>query len=141
MQWDKTLNAGFSSASVADLYMPLGPVPGRPDVEAMVADKNSLWHEVKKLNELRLSHKALQNNPPIEFLSSGDKSKGSPLAYRRGTGKGSVVVALNLSSKAASLELSGADKMRVLYSIGSACQISGSKITLPVDSGVFLIED
>jgi len=141
MQWDKTLNAGFSSASVADLYIPLDPVPGRPDVESMVAYKNSLWHEVKKLNELRLSHRALQSNPPIEFLSSGDKSKGSPLAYRRGTGRGSVVVALNLSSKAASLELSGADKMRVLYSIGSECQISGSKITLPVDSGVFLIED
>jgi len=139
MQWDNTLNAGFSSASVDDLYIPLDPVPGRPDVETMKADKNSLWHEVKKLNELRMSHKALQNSSPIEFLSHGDKNKGFPLAYRRGNGKGSVVVVLNPSSKDASIELKNAGKLHVLYSVGEASCVEDGKITVPSCGGVFLL--
>jgi len=140
MQWDKTLNAGFSSGKAEDLYIPLDCSSDRPDVLSQMGDKDSLWHEIKKLNELRMAHKALQNTSPIDFFSHGDKSKNSPLAYRRGKGKGSIVVALNPSLNKASVKLKDAAKMSVLYSIGETSRIEGDTITVPPDSCVFLLQ-
>ena len=140
MQWDNSLNAGFSSGKVEDLYIPLDTAPDRPDAGSQMADKDSLWHEVKKLNALRMSNKALQNLSPVEFLSSGDKRKGSPLAYKRGSGKGSVVVVLNPSLDTASIEVKGSGKMRVLYSVGMASKVDKDKVNVPPCSGLFLTQ-
>ena len=59
MQWDSTLNAGFSSAKPEDLYLPVDPSPDRPTVESQTADETSLYHEVKRLIAVRMAHEAL----------------------------------------------------------------------------------
>lgn len=41
MQWDDSLNAGFSSADPSDLYLPIDPDPGRPTVAAQEQDASS----------------------------------------------------------------------------------------------------
>lgn len=49
MQWDGSVNAGFSAASRDRLYIPLDSAEDRPTVQAQMADKTSLYHEVKRL--------------------------------------------------------------------------------------------
>ena len=82
MQWDKTLNAGFSSAPEKELYIPIDKDENRPDVMSQMNNKNSLWHFVRHLLELRKSNPDLQNTSSFELLVKG--GKGEPLVYKRG---------------------------------------------------------
>ncbi len=43
MQWDKTVNAGFSSAPEERLYIPLDPAEDRPDAAEQMSRDDSLW--------------------------------------------------------------------------------------------------
>ena len=51
MQWDKTLNAGFSACQKT--LIPLDPSPDRPDVLSSLSDKDSLLNTVSELIALR----------------------------------------------------------------------------------------
>ncbi|WP_033255748.1 alpha-amylase family glycosyl hydrolase [Kitasatospora phosalacinea] len=79
MQWDATVDAGFSSAPTESFYLPLDPSPDRPDVASQRADESSLLHQVRELIALRRAHPGLGPHAPVEVLHSG-----YPLAYLRG---------------------------------------------------------
>ncbi|MBR3524214.1 MAG: glycosylase [Lachnospiraceae bacterium] len=81
MQWDRSENAGFSTAPAEKLYIPLDPDDARPDAESQRKDPDSLWNEVRKLIGIRRAHKALMNPGGIEFVCDG--AAGKPLAYYR----------------------------------------------------------
>ena len=81
MQWDRSENAGFSTAPAEKLYIPLDPDDARPDAESQRKDPASLWNEVRKLIGIRRAHKALMNPGGIEFVCDG--AAGKPLAYYR----------------------------------------------------------
>lgn len=53
MQWNKGLNAGFSSAKAEMLYVPLDSSKDRPDAESQSKDSTSLRSEVKGLISFR----------------------------------------------------------------------------------------
>ncbi len=101
MQWDDTLNGGFSSASAEKLYIPMDSSPDRPTVKGQMQDEDSLYHEVKRLIELRRNHKALHNSAGIEFVYAEENSY--PLAYMRSYKNGEdqerIFVILNPSDK------------------------------------------
>ena len=101
MQWDKTLNAGFSSAPESELYIPLDTKKSRPDVETQMKNKKSLWHFVKELIEMRLSNPDLQNTASFELISKG--AKGEALCYKRGN----TLVAINPLDKDVKLNING----------------------------------
>jgi len=136
MQWNTSLNAGFSSASQSELYIPLDTSKDRPDAQSQMADTGSLWHEVKKLIALRRQYKSLQNMSPVEFISHGENK--SPLAYKRSGGDETIFVALNPSSKAAEMKLSSAEKMRIIYTVGKESTLDNGIIKIPATSGIFL---
>jgi maltose alpha-D-glucosyltransferase/alpha-amylase len=139
MQWDETLNAGFSSARPEDLYIPLDPEPGRPDVKRQMADPASLRSEVRRLIELRTRHEALQNTAPVEFLPLRPGEDGT-LIYRRGKGEGAITVALNPSGNSRALALHGLNSDKLLHYVGSHPEFGAGTVTLPPSSGAFFLE-
>ncbi len=137
MQWDSTLNAGFSSAKPEDLYLPVDPSPDRPTVESQTADETSLYHEVKRLIAVRMAHEALQSNARVEFLYAEDHAY--PLVYRRTGETESVLVLLNPSGKEASCPLPGVQPGEEIYSYHGAASFCGGRAVLPPCSASFFL--
>lgn len=126
MQWDNSTNAGFSSASKEMLYVPLDPDPNRPTAEKAMADKCSVYHEVKKLIEIRQAHKALQSKGDIKFISKGEK--GAPLAYVRSCDDEKIFVVINPADRKASVE-TPAKLGECIYVLGEA-KTEGNEVVL-----------
>ena len=114
MQWNGGLNAGFSDTTGGKLYVPLDPDTDRPDVEKQTEDKESLLNEVKKLTDIRKSHKALKNPGTIEFICDG--AAGKPLVYVRTSGDEKVLVAINPVDK--DYKLPRYDLKKTVYTLG-----------------------
>lgn len=96
MQWDKTTNAGFSSAKKDMLYIQQDE-EGMKDinVESEMDDENSLLHEVMDLIEIRKEHSALGNRSDFNLLEYED----FPLIYERSNEEEKVLVVINPSNK------------------------------------------
>ena len=111
MQWNKGLNAGFSTAPAEKLYIPQDPSADRPDAESQSADPDSLRSEVKKLIAFRQVNPALQSRGSIEFISDG-----CPMIYKRSSGDQTIFVVINPSAQPAKLP----DEVRgeVVYTVG-----------------------
>lgn len=138
MQWNSGLNAGFSEAAEDKLYIPLDPDKDRPTAEKQMADPNSVYHEVKKLIEIRQANPVLQSEAKIEFLYCEDHAY--PLAYRRTDGKDSVLVVVNPSGKEAGFAYDG--KLgEVLYQNGGELKAEAGKIVAPAATAVFVREE
>ena len=115
MQWDKGLNAGFSSASAEKLYIPLDPAADRPDACAQMCDEGSLRSEVKRLIAFRQDNPALQSRGGMEFITDG--ADGEALVYRRTGGSQTIYAVINPAGAPAQIPQIPAGG-RVLYSIG-----------------------
>ncbi|MCL2627956.1 MAG: alpha-amylase family glycosyl hydrolase [Oscillospiraceae bacterium] len=114
MQWDGTLNAGFSSAPTNKLYNRLDPDKNRPTVKAQAQTQGSVLCTVRELTRLRQKNTALQNAEPIEFLTEGNA--GEALVFERGSGKNKLYVAINPSLKAVKVPVLKGKS--VLYAVG-----------------------
>ena len=134
MQWDKSTNAGFSSAPAEKLYICLDPSADRPNAEDQISDSNSLYNEVKKLIAIRKAHPALLSCGEIGFLSDGKNA--APLVYVRSAEDEKILVVLNPAGKAAELGLK-AEIKETLYSFGGEIGRDGEKIKIPAKSAGF----
>ena len=131
MQWDSTPNAGFSCAPAENMYIPLDSSPERPTVQAQMADRSSLYHEVKTLLALRQSHPALQSKGDIEFLYA--ESHSYPFAYLRSLADEKILVLLNPSGQSASFECT-LPLSKKLHSFGGEITAENGKINVPAGS-------
>ena len=127
MQWDGTTNAGFSSAPKDKLYIKLDESADRPTVEAQLADKDSLYYEVKKLIQIRQSTPALQSKGEITFVYA--EKNEYPFAYIRSNGDERILVIINPSGKEASFAGDIVVK-EVLYSFGKEAEFADGKVTV-----------
>ena len=132
MQWNSSVNAGFSAAAPENLYIPIDSDVNRPTVEKAVNDPDSIYNEVRKLIELRQAHSALKSNGKIEFLYA--EKNAYPLVYRRYDDNESIIVAINPSSNAASCRISGLNIKEILYTNGDAADITDGALTVPAES-------
>ena len=132
MQWNSSVNAGFSAADPENLYIPIDSDVNRPTVEKAVNDPDSIYNEVRKLIELRQAHSALKSNGKIEFLYA--EKNAYPLVYRRYDDNESIIVAINPSSNAASCRISGLNIKEILYTNGDAADITDGVLTVPAES-------
>ena len=138
MQWDHTANAGFSSASPEQLYITIDPSADRPTVETQTAQADSLYHEIKKLIALRLTHEPLQSNAAFQFLHAQEHQ---PLVYLR-TGKtGSVLVAINPAETPASCEIDECGFEDVLYSYHGQAVLENGLLHVPACSATILAKN
>ena len=62
-----------------------------------MADKNSLYHEIRKQIAVRQSHPALQSKGEIEFIYAEENTY--PLAYVRSADTERILVIINPSAK------------------------------------------
>lgn len=135
MQWDDSLNAGFSAADPEKLYIAQDRAADRPTVEAQIGDADSLYSEVKRLIGFRQFHAALRNDGEIEFLQTGNY----PLAFVRTGGGERLLVVVNPSAKKVVLEC-GMEPKEALYVIGGKLERSGEKFTVPsCSAGIYQI--
>ena len=131
MQWDRTVNAGFSAAPKELLYIPLDPDPDRPNVADQMADPASLWHTVHSLLALRRDHPALQTLGGMTFLST----ENGALVYSREAEGERLLVALNPKDHPAAVtlrELPG----ETLFLLGQAPAVKDDVLTLQPGSAL-----
>lgn len=134
MQWDSSVNCGFSSASPDMLYTPVDPSEDRPTVAAQLADSSSLLHEVRNLIQIRRTNEALQESSAFTLLSAPD---GYPLVFLRGEEKGGILVAINPLDKVCSFK-TDLSPSETIYSINGKATVSGGVMTLPPCSASYL---
>ncbi|MDD5705663.1 MAG: alpha-amylase family glycosyl hydrolase [Kiritimatiellae bacterium] len=96
MQWDRSRNAGFSSAPARKLYLPCDPNANRPTVADQMSDPHSLLQHIRNLIALRRRVPALQADG--EFRPLYARANALPFVYARILGKDRFVVALNPSA-------------------------------------------
>ncbi len=131
MQWDDSLNAGFSAAPPDRLYIRLDEAPDRPNVQSQMADPASLYHEVRRLISVRQAHKALQSGGGIEFVHA--EKNACPLAYIRWGGGEKLLVILNPSGTEASFPGAFAPSETV-YRFGGDAKFNPGTVAVPASS-------
>ncbi|MDO4943702.1 MAG: alpha-amylase family glycosyl hydrolase [Ruminococcus sp.] len=130
MQWDNSVNAGFSTAPKEMLYIRQDESPDRPTVQAQMNDENSLRSEVKKLIAVRQANKALQSKGDIEFIYA--EKNAYPLAYLRSADNEKILVILNPSDNDVSFECK-LIPTETIYSFGGEAAIRDGRISVPAD--------
>ncbi len=135
MQWDDTVNAGFSSGKAENLYIMLDPSEDRPTVKSNMENEASLYYEVKKILNVRMQYEALQSNADFEFLYV--KEGKYPLVYKRDNGKETIVAAINPADKAVSVELDVNISGEAIYTNGGVSELNSGRLTMPACSAAF----
>lgn len=97
MQWDDSVNAGFSDAPAEKLYLPIDPDTNRPTVAAQEKDRQSLLNFTRDLIKLRRETPALASDGVYKTLHSGDD--GEPYIYERSLNNEKYVIAVNPSGQ------------------------------------------
>lgn len=134
MQWDNTVNAGFSRAPKKALYICQDESEDRPTAAAQMADEKSLWSEVKRLIQIRSQHKALQSRGRIEFVYA--EKETYPLAYIRQAEGERILVVLNPSEKQVTFPCE-VILAEMIYSLGGEIAVDCKTATVPACSAGF----
>ncbi|MCM1570025.1 MAG: alpha-amylase family glycosyl hydrolase [Roseburia sp.] len=135
MQWDSTPNGGFSAAAKEKLYIRQDEAADRPTAEIQMKTPDSLYHEIKRLIQVRQEHGALQSKGEIAFVYV--KEKEYPLAYLRREGKESILVVINPAEREESFACRY-EPEEILYSLGGEIRFQGGRVTVPGGSAFFV---
>lgn len=134
MQWDGSVNSGFSSAAAEKLYIALDPDPDRPTAEKSINEPSSLYNEVKKLICIRQSHTALQSKGKISFVYAEENAY--PLAYIRSDENEKILVVINPSGKECGFDFD-CSAGEILYCRGNA-EVKSGKVNAAAQSAAFI---
>ena len=137
MQWDASANAGFSSASPEQLYLPVDPDPERPDVAAQEKDTKSLLNFIRKLVKFRKSNPAVGNCTTATLLSA--RNRQYPFIYLREGGGERFIVALNPSGRTvkATVSLSGVSRVKPQFVDKTTATVADGKIIFKMEGVSF----
>jgi glycosidase len=97
MQWDNSLNKGFSPADPEKLYRAVDLSADAPDVASEEINTNSLLNKVKELIKVHNTEPALLAY--AEFVPVYAEKDKYPFAYMRANGKNRLLVVLNPSDR------------------------------------------
>jgi maltose alpha-D-glucosyltransferase/alpha-amylase len=141
MQWSGALNAGFSEAHPADLYLPVidGDTYGttRVSVANQKADPASLFNHMKRLIKLVKEYRPYLTGG-VAFLDDFDPSV---LAFRRSSDAGELVAFHNLSGEPLSFDLPAAlaDGLNPIEADQSGGSLTDARATLDPYGSLFLL--
>ncbi len=133
MPWDATPTGGFTTG---EPWLPFGPDRATVNVEAERDDPTSILTLHRALLALRRAEPALAVGS-----WSAIEASGSVLAYERRLGDRAFIVALNLGSEPAELDLPPNGPRTVVLRTGlgdAATEIPGDRLPLAADEGVIL---
>ncbi len=127
MQWDDSLNHGFSVADKEKLYLPVDSSPDAPTVKSQQQRSDSLLNCVKKLIALRLSSVALQACGKIELLHCD-----YPTVYLRSFGRERYLIALQPADHPFEkmVKLAGIKNLTVAYTENMNAEVTHKGIKL-----------
>lgn len=130
MQWNRSTNKGFSSASPEKLYRAVDTSFDAPDVETQIQNKNSLLNKVKTLITLRRTEPALRAS--AEFVPAYAQSFQYPFAYIRANGKERLLVVLNPAKRTttASFTINYESKKPQLIAGEGSVSLKGRHVTV-----------
>ncbi len=111
MQWDPSPNAGFSTASAQQLYLPIDPAADRPNVAEERERSESLLRAVRELISLRKVHSALDASSSFEPVWA--EPGKLPFVYKRRSGNENLLIALNPSARDCEVDLDGSLSTRL----------------------------
>jgi len=142
MQWANGENAGFSTASPEELYLPVNQAEGRPSVAEQQADPNSLFNRVRELISLRQKYQALDADANFDVLFA--ESGKLPFVYAREKDGQNLIIALNPSNRRVSVVLPEKALSALPEVVDSSKEVSitkvdsGWQLTLgPISGGIF----
>ena len=135
MQWDDSVNAGFSSAKKEMLYVAQDSDENRPTVKNQAADENSLYNEIKKLIKIRKEHAALLSEGEIEFVAA--KKDTYPLAYVRSSEDEKILVVINPSAEDVTFDFDGKFGEEI-YRFGGNAESDGKVVKVSGQTAVFV---
>ena len=127
MQWDNSINKGFSDADPELLYLPVDSSEDAPNVQAQESDPESLLNETKRLIALRHRYSDLQADAPFSVIISGGPDE--PFVYSRGD----VILAVNTSSREYTITNSSFSGKKLIYNI-QKCELNDTHLVLPAQS-------
>jgi alpha-glucosidase len=104
MQWNASVNAGFTSAPTP--WLPIPPSAATYNVETESKNPESIFNAYKRLLELRRSDRALRDGA----YESVDNDDPDVFAYLRRSGESTVLVALNMSAQPRTISLKLSEK-------------------------------
>jgi maltose alpha-D-glucosyltransferase/alpha-amylase len=142
MQWDDSMNAGFSSAPIEKIYIPQDSDPNRPTVAKQDNDPNSLLNYVRTLLKLRASSPALGNEGKWALIS--DVNKPYPMIYMRTGGNEKYIVGINPSDQKVESEIATLNSKKIIYKFGTTEKYiykagkANDNIIMPAISAVIL---
>ena len=114
MQWDTSLNAGFSTVKDAGkLFLPVDNAPHFPNVAEQREDEGSVLNYVKGLLALRADTPALGTEGEWEYV--GDLQNPYPMIYARTLGSERYLVVFNPSDRTVSGEVNMEGKAKWIY--------------------------
>jgi len=137
MQWDRSANAGFSTAPASELYLPIDGDPERPNVASQEKDQHSMLNFVRALLKIRKRYPALGNTADFEVVYA--EKEQYPFVYKRSCGGQKVLVALNPCERKNRIECREYPRVKPLLVKGAKCD-AGVLEMEGISFGVFLVE-
>ncbi|MBV9130814.1 MAG: hypothetical protein JO298_10565 [Verrucomicrobia bacterium] len=137
MQWSKEKNAGFSTAPVEQLYLPIDPCTSRPDVATEEKNPGSMLNFTRALLSLLRNHPALANNTGFKPIYAEKNSY--PFVYLRSADSEQIIIAVNPAAHACLLQITGLKDASPLLVQGATLQ-SGRLAMDPVSFGIFSVQ-
>lgn len=134
MQWDASVNAGFSGASANALYLPADGAKDAPTVADQMDDGDSLWHTVHAALQTRHATPAFHPNAAFETLFAADDKRS--FVFKRSAEGVSAIVAVNPGRETEIIELpagDGSDARTITLEVGEPA-LDGTTLTLPPQS-------
>ena len=145
MQWNRTSNAGFSTAAPEKLYLPIDTLINFPTVESQRNDPNSLLSFTREMLKVRAMYPALSSRGDIEFLTT--KEKAYPLVYTRGKDGHQFLVIVNPTGKPQSITVSNksrAKKIMVVLNQNTSLKIENGNFEIKAEAtsyGVYRLRE
>ena len=134
MQWDGSVNSGFSNASADKLYIMQDPDCKRPTVEEQLKDEHSILNELKRQISIRKKHEVLQESAGFELVNDG-----YPLVYLRYNDDIKVLVAINPTDRENSVKVEYSQHKEVIYNLNGEAKIKDGKLNVPPMSVSYII--
>ncbi|NBH70002.1 alpha-amylase [Bifidobacterium pseudolongum] len=134
MQWDASVNAGFSGASANALYLPVDGAKDAPTVADQMDDGDSLWHTVHAALQTRHATPAFHPDAAFETLFAADDKRS--FVFKRSAEGVSAIVAVNPGRETEIIELpagDGSDARTITLEVGEPA-LDGTTLTLPPQS-------
>ena len=129
MQWNSSVNCGFSSAPAEKLYLPVDTSENAVTVEKCEKDPDSILNTLRKVIDLRHSNEDLQSDGDFEVVYS--EKNAYPFIFKRGN----FIIAVNPTDKIQTAPFTYSGK--TVFAIGSA-EAKSSQLTMQPQSLVVM---